>query len=114
MTSIWSATTSRLCRPGTGLSNRCRGARWGVHRIGGCEQLPFGLLRHEVHENYCKHPSGMGLAFPFMFANVAGAVVLSSASKEHDDPTKGLLSVIGIHGLHRMEDGRTVGFVVVN
>jgi hypothetical protein len=55
-----------------------------------------------------------GWLAPSCSPTAPGAVVLSSASKEHDDPTKGFLSVIGIHGLHRMEDGRTVRVVVVN
>ena len=54
---------------------------------------PSGYFAPEAHDNYYKHPSGMGWLTPLMFADGAGAAVFKSARCDRGDRSKGLLSV---------------------
>lgn len=54
---------------------------------------PSGYFAPEAHDSYYKHPSGMGWLTPLMFADGAGAAVLTSARRGRDGQHRGLLSV---------------------
>ena len=54
---------------------------------------PSGYFAPEAHDHYYKHPSGMGWLTPLMFADGAGAAVLTSSHMHHGGRQKGLLSV---------------------
>ncbi len=54
---------------------------------------PSGYFAPEAHDYYYKHPSGMGWLTPLMFADGAGAAVLTSARRSHGDRPRGMLSV---------------------
>ena len=54
---------------------------------------PSGYFAPEAHDDYYKHPSGMGWLTPLMFADGAGAAVFTSARRRHGDWRRGLLSV---------------------
>jgi 3-oxoacyl-[acyl-carrier-protein] synthase III len=54
---------------------------------------PSGYFAPEAHDSYYQHPSGMGWLTPLMFADGAGAAVLTSARRGHGGQHRGLLSV---------------------